>query len=722
MRTKALIKRANQEEGQGIPAPLFRKRIEEQRRQVPSMSNSETNHFLIAALEYARRGWAVLPLMPTTKRPLGMLVPHGFQEATTNEEMIRQWWERCPTANVGIRTGVESGLVVLDIDPRHSGDDNLWELEQQHGELPLTVGSLTGGGGAHFFFLHPGGVIKYKTLAPGVEVKADGGYVVAPPSIHPTGESYCWEVASHPDDVALAALPEWLFRLMRRESVLANGSHFSTCNTIIPEGQRHNILLSLAGTMRSKGMSAEAITQALLVENRLRCIPLFHELEVKKLAQSVARYEPAKRAAGAKGLEAWPRPLGMEAYHGLLGEVVATIEPHTESDSVAILIQTLVAFGNVLNRRPHFLVEADPHALNLYAVLVGKTAKGRKGTSWGRVRQLFNMADPDWVARCIRGGLSSGEGLIWHVRDPIFKEEPIREKKEITGYQTVQIDSGVEDKRLLIFESELALVLRNLQRDGNTLSAIIRQAWDSGNLRVLTKNNPVAATGAHIAIIGHITQDELRRYLNETETANGFANRFLWMCVRRSKCLPEGGQLQDDQLEPLVRRLKAAIQFGRLTGRIVMDQQARELWCKIYSELSEGDPGLLGAVTSRADPLVLRLSCLYALLDQSDHIRVEHLKAGMEVWRYSFDSARYIFGSTVGNQVADRILKALQQRPEGMTRTDINALFGNNSKGSDIERALECLVSAGLAKKAEEVTGGRPATRWFANKSTTETI
>jgi hypothetical protein len=651
-----------------------------------------------------------------------VLVPHGFHDATTNEDTIRHWWERCPTANVGIRTGAESGLVVLDIDPRNSGNDNLWKLEQQNGELPLTVGSLTGGGGAHFLFSHPGGVIKQKALAPGVEVKADGGYVVAPPSIHPTGELYRWGGASHPDDVALAALPEWLLRLMTRESVPANGSHPSTLNPIIPEGQRHNTLLSLAGTMRRKGMSTEAITGALLVENRSRCIPPFHESEVKKLAQSVARYKPAARGVRAMGLEEWPRPLALEAYHGLLGEIVATIEPHTESDAVAILVQTLVAFGNVLNRRPHFLVEADVHALNLYAVLVGKTAKGRKGTSWGRVRQLFAMADPDWASQCIHGGLSSGEGLIWHVRDAIFKEEPIREKREIIGYQTVRIDPGIEDKRLLILESEWALVLRILQREGNTLSAIIRQAWDNGDLRVLTKNNPVTATGAHISIIGHITQDELRRYLNETETANGFANRFLWICVRRSKCLPEGGQLQEDHLEPLVHRLKAAIQFGRLTGRIVLDEQAREMWREIYPDLSAGDPGLLGAVTSRADPLVLRLSCLYALLDQSDRIRVEHLKAGIEVWRYGFDSARYIFGIVVGDQSADKILKALQKRPEGMTRTDINVLFSNNSRGSDIKRALECLVSGGLVRKAEEVTGGRPATRWFANNSTTETL
>jgi hypothetical protein len=473
--------------------------------------------------------------------------------------------------------------------------------------------------------------------------------------------------------------------------------------------------------MRWKGMSQEAITEALLIENRSRCSPPLSEPEVRGIAQSMARYEPALRTNGVTDSDKWPQPLAQDAYHGLLGEIVVTIEPHTEADLAAILFQTLVAFGNVLNRHPHFRVEADTHALNLYVVLVGQTAKGRKGTSWGRVKQLFNMADPDWVSQRIQSGLSSGEGLIWHVRDPIFKEEPIRDKREIVEYQSVRVDPGVEDKRLLILESELALVLRMLQRDGNILSAVIRQAWDHGDLRVLTKNNPVTATGAHISIVGHITQDELRRHLDDTETANGFANRFLWICVRRSKCLPEGGQLQDEHLEPLVHRLTAAIQFGRLTGQIGLDKQARELWHELYPGLSAGRPGLLGNVTSRADPLVLRLSCLYALLDQSAHIRLEHLKAGVEVWRYAFDSARYIFRSSLGDGVADRILEPLRKHPEGMTRTTINSLFGNNRRGRDIERALEFLVSAGLARREEEVTGGRPATRWYAN-STKETI
>ncbi|MBK7995243.1 MAG: DUF3987 domain-containing protein [Blastocatellia bacterium] len=133
------------------------------------------------------------------------------------------------------------------------------------------------------------------------------------------------------------------------------------------------------------------------------------------------------------------------------------------------------------------------------------------------------------------------------------KTEPIKEKGKVTGYQKVIIDSGIEDKRLLIIETEFASVLRVLQRDGNTLSAIIREAWDKGDLRIITKNNPAQATQAHISIIGHITPDELRRYIDRTELGNGFANRFLWLCVKRSKLLPDGGELHKVNFEPSKR-------------------------------------------------------------------------------------------------------------------------------------------------------------------------
>src|SRR5262249_32824568 len=147
----------------------------------------------------------------------------------------------------------------------------------------------------------------------------------------------------------------------------------------------------------------------------------------------------------------------------------------------------------------------------------------------------------------------------------------------------------------------IAQQLKLISREGNILSAVVRQAWDSGNLRTLTKNSPAQATGAHISIVGHITASELRRYLNQTEIGNGFANRFLWLCVQRSKVLPEGGKLDEDDLLQITERLKITIEWARRVKRMYRSEKARRLWAEVYPELSEGRAGLLGAVTSRAE-------------------------------------------------------------------------------------------------------------------------
>lgn len=428
--------------------------------------------------------------------------------------------------------------------------------------------------------------------------------------------------------------------------------------------------------------------------------PIHGEVEPNHLAQII---EPA-----------WPA-LDRAALHGLAGEMVRTIDPQTEADPVAILAQTLIAYGSCVNRAPHFRAEADRHAMNLNAVLTGETAKGRKGTSWGHVRRMFHSVDPDWADTRVLNGLSSGEGLIWAVRDEITKDEPIKEKGRATGeFQTVVVDRGVEDKRLLVLESEFASTLRVMGRDGNTLSAIIRQAWDSGNLRTMTKNSPAQATDAHISIVGHITKDELCRLVETTEASNGFCNRFLWLCVRRSKTLPEGGSLDDAALAPLVRRLHQAVQFGRGAGEIKRDEAARAQWREVYPALSEGKPGLLGGVISRAEAQVMRLACLYALLDMSYVVTPAHLQAALALWEYCEASARYIFGQRLGDPIADELLAALRGHPEGMTRTEIRDWFGRNRKAGEIDRGLGVLAKQRLARREERKSEGRPIERWLA--------
>lgn len=396
----------------------------------------------------------------------------------------------------------------------------------------------------------------------------------------------------------------------------------------------------------------------------------------------------------------WPDPLAEEAYHGLAGDIVKAIEPHTEADPVALLAQFLVAFGNIIGRSAHFVAEADRHYTNLFVALVGTTAKGRKGTSWSHVRRIFATIDPRWS---IKTGLSSGEGLIWAVRDPPEDDEDAE-------------DAGVKDKRLLVYEPEFASTLRVLRRDGNTLSSVIRECWDTGFLSILTKNCPAVATDAHISIICHITKAELVKELTSTEVANGFANRFLWLCVKRSKVLPEGGEIWRVNFALLLKRLKEAVEFSSTVGELKRDEEARELWRKVYPALSEGRPGLLGAVIARAEAQVMRLACLYALLDCSRAVRREHLEAALAVWDYAEASARFIFGEALGDPVADRILEALRQAPEGLTRTDISNLFGRNQSAKRIVYALETLLGTNLARveKETDVKGGRPTERWFA--------
>jgi hypothetical protein len=229
----------------------------------------------------------------------------------------------------------------------------------------------------------------------------------------------------------------------------------------------------------------------------------------------------------------WP-VIDEAAYHGLAGDVVTTVDPHTEADPVAVLMHILAYFGNVVGRMPHYRIEADDHHANIFAVLVGQSAKARKGTSSGRARSVMQTADERWEEDRTKSGLSSGEGLISEVRDQVNKWDSKAGQYEV-------IDPGINDKRLMITEAEFGNALAVMERPGNTLSPTIRQAWDGHTLSTITKNSPLKATGPHISIIGHITEDELRSRITRTEMANGFANRFLFVCVRRSKQLPHGG-------------------------------------------------------------------------------------------------------------------------------------------------------------------------------------
>jgi hypothetical protein len=410
--------------------------------------------------------------------------------------------------------------------------------------------------------------------------------------------------------------------------------------------------------------------------------------------------EEAEYSQNSHFAEAWPK-MGDDAYYGLAGDVVREIEPYTEADPVAILIQVLTCVGNIIGNRAYYQVEGSRHHANLFSVLVGETSKARKGTSWDRISNIVRLADERWYSERTKGGLSSGEGLINEVRD----ENKKWNAKE-GAWET--IDPGVSDKRLMVTEPEFASVLAVVERHGNTLSSLMRKAWDGGILSTMTRNSSLRATGAHISIVGHVTVEELRARLTRTETANGFANRFLFILVKRSKVLPFGGDGLDDRvIADLGERLKRALEVASTIGRVNWTNSARDAWTAVYRQLSEGQRGLLGAVTSRAEAQVVRLALIYAVLDGAANIDLPHITAALAVWEYAEASAAHIFGASLGDNVADEILRALQHaRGEGMTRTAIRDLFGRHQSADRIGAALALLASRGRAKTKIRHSGG----------------
>lgn len=282
------------------------------------------------AVSFLALGFAVLPLHRPVERhgrrlcscgkadcpspakhPVGKLAPRGVLDATKDRTTVDRWFSGTGWS-IGIATGAASGIVALDIDPRHGGDESLRILEDVHGALPPTWRFLTGGGGEHILFRHPGGMVKNSsgTLGAGIDARGDGGYIVAPPSEHMSGRTYAISVDHHPDEVALADLPDWLAARMREPVATSKGKLRIGSDPVdwrahlggsFGEGERNMALARTAGLLLGRGLDPHACLDLLLAFNEARCRPPLNPREVVMTVASIARREQAGRRTPAPG-------------------------------------------------------------------------------------------------------------------------------------------------------------------------------------------------------------------------------------------------------------------------------------------------------------------------------------------------------------------------------------------------------------------------------------
>ena len=255
------------------------------------MAKNETNNITLEhALKYAGLGLAVFPCKERGKRPA---FKNWQDTATTDPDAIKTIWTRNPQFNLGIATGSKSGgLLVVDIDNHDvNGADSLAEWEQANGKLPETATVLTGSGGVHYYYRTTEEVHGATGVLPGVDIRAEGNLIVAPPSIHPNGNAYEWDLGADIDEVGITEANSTVMKLLGNGSKKSNESNHFELPDIIRNGNRNDVLYRYASQLQAKGVDDLGIHAAVMAANTERCDEPLDEKEVDALVDSALRYE-----------------------------------------------------------------------------------------------------------------------------------------------------------------------------------------------------------------------------------------------------------------------------------------------------------------------------------------------------------------------------------------------------------------------------------------------
>ncbi|MBC7621622.1 MAG: DUF3987 domain-containing protein, partial [Candidatus Saccharibacteria bacterium] len=393
-----------------------------------------------------------------------------------------------------------------------------------------------------------------------------------------------------------------------------------------------------------------------------------------------------------------PRP-DPACLYGLVGDIAQAGSNNTEANAYAVAASALAYLGAALGRGPYMPIGDDCNHSRLFLVHVGRSSRGRKGTAKKLIKRIHGALaaiDGLLAPQVHSGGLSTREGLALMIHD---------------GYRDGKNEvPAIEDKRLLVVESEFSNVLHQSKRDGNTLSGALRDAWDGTSIKPAVKACPVWASDPHISIIGDITPSELRELMHKRELTNGFANRFIFFWAEGDKVEPFPQPTPKDVVEALADRVAQVLRFAGADRhdehdvmRMAFSPDATSLYESLYrGELRDRSSGeyITGLLDRRA-PVLLRLAMLFALTDQTSVITVAHINAALAWVRYWVDSVKFIFQSAVDEagaaattDVTQRIITYLAVHGQA-TRTELTRdCFGGHVNKTTLDKALDELLTA----------------------------
>jgi hypothetical protein len=391
--------------------------------------------------------------------------------------------------------------------------------------------------------------------------------------------------------------------------------------------------------------------------------------------------------------------------YGIAGDIVRKISATCESHPAGMLVDFLVSFGNMIGRGPYFNINETEHFPNEFFIRVGDSSKSRKGTGRDVIDKVLEQIDHKWFTERVTSGFGSSEAIINQIRDSSMETRQVKVKGVVASEQYQ--NRGVDDKRLYIRDGEIVGLFVLADKKESLASALVRNLWDGKPVRNIVKgktveglSNSAKCERPHVSISGDTTIHELRARMPKGSDENGFANRFLFVYVYRTKECPNGGPTLDWSKE--VVQLGETLQRARTVKHVSMTGAARK-WCfDNYHDLEyEGPSGLAGKMTARGPAHVRRLAMIYALLDRSDQIDTRHFQAAKRLWDYCSESAVFIFGGATSEQ---RIIRDwIELRGMATYKQIRDDLFHRNKPVREIKAALVEMVSKKLLRLVGDI-------------------